>query len=59
MSYSMKKSAKKGYSHKSSAPQGTAVGGGSRPGTKAKHPIMSSAPHNEKTLDRPTGHRSK
>jgi hypothetical protein len=39
-----------------SAPQGTAVGGGSRPNAKTKHPIMSSAPSNPKTLDRPTGH---
>lgn len=48
----MKKSVKKGYSHKSSAAQGTAVGSGSRPGTKTKHPIMTSAPSNPKTLDR-------
>ena len=36
---------------RSSAPQSTAVGSGSRPGA-AKVPIMTSAPADQRTLDR-------
>lgn len=46
----MKKGKAKGKG--TSAPQNTAVGSGSRPGTKSRHPIMSSAPKDQHHLDR-------